>query len=124
MRSKHSINLALRFFLELAGIFIFGFWGHAWAEDGMRIPLAILFPLLFAVLWGVFAVRGDPSRSGKTVVQTPGLIRLLLELGLFGTAAWMLLDLDYSLLALIFGLSVVLHYFISFDRVAWLLNQK
>ena len=74
--------------------------------------LAILFPLLFAVLWGVFAVRGDPSRSGKTVVQTPGIIRLLLELGLFGAAAWMMLDLDHSLTALIFGSAVVIHYFI------------
>jgi hypothetical protein len=124
MKSKHPINLVLRFFLELAALIVFGFWGHSLTEGGMRIPLAILFPVLFAVIWGVFAVKGDPSRSGKTVVQTPGIIRLMLELALFGAAAWMMLDLDYTLIALIFGSAVVIHYFISFDRIAWLLKQK
>ena len=124
MKSTHPINLALRFLLELAAIFAFGYWGHSLGFDGMQILLAILFPLLFAVLWGVFAVRGDPSRSGKTVVHTPGIVRLLLELILFGAAAWMMLDLDYSLIALIFGSAVVIHYFLSFDRIAWLLKQK
>ena len=124
MKSTHPINLALRFLLELAAIFAFGYWGHSLGFDGMQILLAILFPLLFAVLWGVFAVRGDPSRSGKTVVHTPGIVRLLLELILFGAAAWMMLDLDYSLIALIFGSAVVIHYVLSFDRIAWLLKQK
>ena len=124
MNSKNPINLSLRFLLELAAIIVFGYWGYSLAGDGTRILLAILFPLLFAVLWGVFAVRGDPSRSGKTVVHTPGIIRLLLELGLFGAAAWMMLDLDHSLIALIFGSVVIIHYFISFDRVSWLLKQK
>ena len=124
MNSKNPINLSLRFLLELAAIIVFGYWGHSLGGDGTRILLAILFPLLFAVLWGVFAVKGDPSRSGKTVVQTPGIIRLLLELGLFGAAAWMMLDLDHSLISLIFGSAVVIHYFISFDRISWLLKQK
>ena len=124
MSSKNPINLGFRFLLELAAIIVFGYWGHSLAGDGTGILLAILFPLLFAVLWGVFAVKGDPSRSGKTVVQTPGIIRLLLELGLFGAAAWMMLDLDYSTVALIFGSAVVIHYFISFDRISWLLKQK
>lgn len=124
MRSTHPINLSLRFLLELAAILTFGYWGYALNENGPKILLAILFPFLFAVLWGVFAVRGDPSRSGKTVVQTPGILRLLLELGLFGTAAWMMLDLDYTTVALIFGLAVIIHYFLSFERIAWLLKQK
>ena len=124
MKSEHPINLVFRFLLELAAIFVFGFWGHSQSGGGTGVLLAALLPLLFAVLWGVFAVKGDPSRSGKTVVQTPGILRLLLELGLFGLAAWMLLDLDHSLIALIFGSAVVIHYFISFDRVAWLLKQK
>ena len=124
MSSKNPINLILRFLLELVAIIVFGYWGYSLAGDGIRILLAILFPLLFAVLWGVFAVRGDPSRSGKTVVHTPGIIRLLLELGLFGAAAWMMLDLDYTTIALIFGLAVVIHYFISFDRISWMLKQK
>jgi len=122
--SKHPLNSAVRFLLELAGIAAFGIWAYNQSETGLRILLAILLPIGFALLWGVFAVRGDPSRSGKTVIHTPGIVRLLLELGLFGAAAWMLLDLDYSTIALIFGSTVVVHYFISFDRISWLLKQK
>ena len=99
--SKHPVNLALRFFLELSALIACGLWGFGLFESPLRILAAILLPVLFAVLWGVFAVRDDPSRSGKTVMATPGVIRLILELALFGTAAWMLLDLSYSRLALI-----------------------
>ena len=120
----HPVNSIVRFILELIAIVAFGIWGYHQSETGIRILLAILLPLGFALLWGVFAVKDDPSRSGKTVVQTPGIIRLLLELSLFGAAAWMMLDLNYSLVALIFGLTVVIHYFTSFDRLAWLLKQK
>jgi len=122
--SKHPLNSAVRLLLELTAIVSFGFWGYHQSDSGFGILLTIMLPLGFAVLWGIFAVKGDPSRSGKTVVQTPGIIRLLLELGLFGAAAWMMLDLDYSLIAFIFGLTVIIHYFVSFDRIAWLLKQK
>ncbi len=122
--AKHPVNSAVRFLLELIAIAAFGIWGYHQSDTSLKILLAILLPLGFAMLWGVFAVKDDPSRSGKTVVQTPGILRLLLELGLFGAAAWMMLDLNYSLVALIFGLSVVIHYFVSFDRIAWLLKQK
>ncbi len=122
--SKHPLNSAVRLLLELAALVSFGIWGYHQSDTSLRILLAILLPLGFAVLWGVFAVKDDPSRSGKTVVQIPGILRLLLELGLFGAAAWMLLDLDYSQIALIFGLTVVIHYIFSFDRIAWLLKQK
>ena len=94
--SKHPINSAVRFILELASMAVFAWWGYHLFETGLRILTAILLPIGFAIVWGVFAVRDDPSRSGKTVVQTPGIIRLILELALFGTAAWMLLDLGYS----------------------------
>ena len=124
MVSKNPLNGALRFLLELGGITSFAVWGYNQSESSARILLAILLPLGFAVLWGVFAVRNDPSRSGKTVVQTPGPIRLLLELGLFTGTTLMLLDLEYTLLGWIFGAVVLLHYIISYDRVAWLVKQK
>lgn len=122
--SKHPINLAIRFALEVVAIVSYGIWGYGLTDAWPRILLAVLLPLMFAVLWGVFAVPNDPSRSGKTVIQTPGPIRLILELVLFGSAAWMMLDLDHFLIALIFGLTVTIHYIISYDRIAWLLKQK
>jgi len=103
---------------------VFAWWGYQLSETGLRILPAILLPLGFALIWGIFAVRNDPSRSGKTVVRTPGIIRLIIELALFGTAAWMLLDLGYSKWAIIFGSVLLLHYIFSYDRIAWLLKQK
>jgi len=124
MKSIRPLNLALRFFLELAALASFGIWGYHQSETGLRIVMAVLLPAGFAVLWGVFAVKGDPSRSGKTIVQTPGVVRLLLELALFGAATWMMQDLDYPRMGLMFGIVIVLHYVLSFDRIAWLLKQK
>lgn len=124
MVSKNPINGAVRFLLELGAIIAYAIWGYRQAESSLRILLAIGLPLFFAALWGIFAVKDDPSRSGKTVVQTPGTIRLLLELGLFILAVLMLLDLGYSMLGWIFGGIVLLHYLISYNRIAWLLKQK
>lgn len=122
--SRNPLNLALRFLLEISAIGAFGIWGHSLSEGGARFLLAVLFPLLFALLWGVFAVRNDPSRSGKTVVQTTGPARLTLELVLFALAAWMLFSLGHSLPAWIFSGLVLVHYISSYDRIAWLLKQK
>lgn len=122
--SIQPINHAIRFLLELAAIFTFGYWGFHQTESGARILLAIGLPLLFALLWGVFAVRNDPSRSGKTVVQTPGLIRLILELGLFTAATWMLLDLEWTITAYIFAGIVIIHYVLSYKRIRWMLKQN
>jgi len=122
--STHPINSTIRFLLELAALVTFSFWGYQQSETATRVLLAILLPLGFALLWGIFAVRDDPSRSGKTVVQTPGIIRLLLELVLFGLAAWMLLDLDYYGIAIIFGATAAIHYIVSYDRIVWLLKQN
>ncbi len=122
--ANHPLNLALRFLLELAAIFTMGVWGFHISDETPGILFAILLPLGFAILWGVFAVPNDPSRSGKTVIATPGIIRLLLELSLFATATWMMRDLGYSQIWWIFGIVVLIHYVISHERVSWLLKQK
>lgn len=120
----NPINGALRFLLELTAIFCFGLWGYHRSDSGLRFLFALLLPIVFALLWGIFAVRDDPSRSGKTVVSTSGWIRLLLELGLFSAATLMLLDLKYTIAGEIFGALVLFHYAISHRRIAWLLKQK
>ncbi len=122
--SNHPVNLFLRLLLEVTGMVVCGVFGYTMQDEWWKIPMAILLPLLFAVLWGVFAVRDDPSRSGKTVVQTPGWIRLILELGLFSTATWMLTGLAMFTLAWVFAAIVAIHYIISYDRILWLLKQK
>lgn len=122
--TKKPLNLALRFLLEVAAIVIMGLWGYHISGNVPGILFAILLPLGFALLWGIFAVPNDPSRSGKTVVPTPGIIRLILELFLFAAAAWMIRDLGYRPAWWIFGGITLIHYIISYDRVLWLLKQK
>ena len=122
--STHPINSAIRFLLELTALFTFGYWGYHLSDSWTKVLLAVVLPLLFATLWGVFAVSNDPSRSGKTVVPTPGIIRLIIELGLFGAATWMLFDLNLIRSALILGGTAFLHYIFSYDRVLWLLIRK
>ncbi len=116
----HPINLAARFFLELAALGAMGYWGWAIGSGPWRFVLAIGAPLIGAVLWGTFAVPDDPSRSGRAPVAVPGLVRLALEWAIFGFATWALYRAGQPRLSLIFGLLVVIHYVLSYDRMAWL----
>ena len=120
---SNPINLAFRFFLEAAGLVALGWWGWNQAEGMLRGVLAIGAPLLAAALWGTFAVPGDPSRSGEAKVSVPGAVRLLLELAFFGAATWSLFVLEATTLGWIFGIMVLVHYILSYDRVAWLIRQ-
>ena len=121
--STHPLNLALRFLLELAVVIGAGIW--AWnTYDGLsQFLFSFGLPILLAVLWSTFAVRDDPSRSGKTVVNTPGPVRLILEIAFFAFGAWILWDLGKPVLAIILAAIVVFHYAISIDRIRWLLKQ-
>lgn len=120
---KHPLNLALRFILETAALAVFAIWGWNLYADWRRVLPAVFLPLFFAVLWGVFAVKSDPSRSGKTVVPTRGAIRLFLELAFFGLATLALFNLEWKTLAAVFAIVVVFHYVISYDRIFWLLKR-
>jgi hypothetical protein len=121
--SQNPVNLAVRFMLELAALAALAYWGWVQHTGILRFLLALGLPLLAATLWAVFAVPGDRSRSGGAPVPVPGIVRLLLELLLFGAAAWCLYDADRVILANIFGLIVLIHYVISYDRIIWLLRN-
>ncbi|MEP7310287.1 MAG: YrdB family protein [Acidobacteriota bacterium] len=119
----HPVNLAFRFLLELSALAFMGLWGWRQRDDGVRIVIALAIPSLAASLWGVFAVPSDPTRSGSAPVPVPGTIRLALECGFFAYATWALADLGFTRLAAIFGTCAVLHYLLSYDRIAWLVRQ-
>lgn len=119
----HPLNLAFRFLLELSALAALASFG--WARfDGVARWLTVFgFPVVFMVLWGVFAVPEDPSRSGNAPVPVAGSIRLGLELALFGVAALALHFADHSRLAVALAASVIVHYAVSWDRIAWLLGR-
>lgn len=121
---SHPLNLALRFLLEIAALVAIGYWGFSQHAGIWRFVVGLGGPLVAAVLWGIFAVPDDPSRSGRAPVPVPGILRLLLELAVIGFGAWALFDADSPVLALILAGLTVFHYALSYDRVNWLLRQK
>ena len=120
---SHPINLAVRFILEIAGLVALGRWGWNQGEGILRYALALGIPILAAVLWGTFAVPDDPSRSGKAPVPVPGSVRLMLELAFFAAATWSLFMAGPSTWAWIFGIAVLIHYAVSYDRILWLIGR-
>lgn len=85
---------------------------------------AILLPTIYAELWGTFAVPGDPSRSGRALFPIPGWVRLALEIFIFGSAVWFLIDLRYPMAGTIMGIVTISHYLASFNRISWLLKNN
>lgn len=120
---SNPINLAVRFLLELSALAALGAWG--WRQGGgwLRFLLALGIPLAASVIWGTFAVPGDPSRSGSAPVPVPGILRLAIELAFFAFAAWALRDLGQERLSWVMGIVVVLHYLASYDRILWLMTK-
>lgn len=121
--SLHPLNLALRFLLEIVALVIIGIWGWHLKNGIWQYLLALGIPLLMALIWGIFAVKDDPSRSGKTIIQTPGIVRLIIELSFFAFACWALSNLQFTKLSIIFCLFILFHYITSTKRIIWLLKQ-
>jgi hypothetical protein len=119
--ANNPINLALRFFLELAGLFALGYWGWTVHSGALRWLLAVGTPLAAATLWGTFRVPDDP---GKAPVAVPGWVRLLLEAAYFTASVAAFYAAGKPAWGLVFAVVVVFHYAISYDRVIRLLNYK
>lgn len=119
--SKNPINLALHFFLELAALAALVYWGWTTHDGLWRVVWSVGLVVGASFLWGTFRVPDDP---GKAPVAVPGIVRLLLEILFFGAAVVLLIDVDRSQAALIFGVVVVLDYLLAYDRVLWLLTGR
>ena len=121
--AQHPINLAVLFFLEVLALVFFAHWGWNTFDSPLNAIIAVGLPVLAATAWGVFAVPGDPSRSGKMVAKTPGVARLVLE-AVFFIAAVIMSNFSLSIvMATVFALAVIVHYAASIDRIRWLLKQ-
>jgi hypothetical protein len=120
---SHPFNLAIRFLLEIAALICIGIWGWNQNDSWIRYILTPGLPALIGAIWGIFAVPGDPSRSGKAPVPVSGIVRLFIELSIFVLAAWALYDMNYQRLAWIIGILVSIHYLVSYDRLVWLFKH-
>lgn len=116
----HSLNLGLRFLLEIAALISFGFWGWQKGENWARFVLAPGIPIIAAAVWAIFRVPNDP---GPAPVAIPGALRLLLELAFFALAVWALHDLKFTVQAWVLGALICLHYVLSYERVLWMVKR-
>ena len=123
LMEMNQINLAVRFVLEVVALISVGIWGWKFNEEWTHYALALGIPIVLAVVWGTFNVPDDPSRSGSAPVIVSGVIRLVIELGIFSIAAWALYNIGYTKFSLILVLAVVVHYLVSYERVMWLLAR-
>ena len=119
--ANNPINLAVRFFLELAALYAYGYWGWTQHTGFARYALAFGLPLVAATLWGGFRV---PADHGKGLVAVPGWVRLILEAIFFGGAVWAFTAAGRPNWALVFAIIIVIHYAISYDRILLLLKNK
>jgi len=72
-----SLNLSLRFLLELFALAAIGYWGFITGKGIiMKSVLGIGLPLVLAVVWGIF---GSP----KALIKLPTSLHLLIEVVIF-----------------------------------------
>jgi hypothetical protein len=119
--NKNPVNLALRFLLEIVMLIVIGYWGWHLNPAWLRYIAAPGFPTIAAALWGIFRIQNDPKPAP---VEIPGVVRLLLEWGLFGFAVWALHDSGFVQLSLAMAIIVILHYLVSYDRTWVMLRNK
>ncbi|SEW52631.1 YrdB family protein [Chitinophaga arvensicola] len=119
--NTHPLNLTIRFLLEIIMLIILGCWGWQLGQHWLSYVLAIVFPLAAAALWGIFRIENDPKPAP---VAIPGVVRLLLEWWLFGLAVWGLRALGHPLLSNWLAAIVLIHYAVSWDRTAVMLQNK
>lgn len=119
--NTHPVNLTVRFLLEILMLVILGYRGWHLGEGWLSYALAVAFPLMAAVLWGVFRIPNDPKPAP---VAIPGVARLLLEFFLFGAAVWSLVSMGYLYQGIALAVVVVIHYIVSWDRTGVMLQNK
>ena len=117
-----GLNGFIRFGLEITALIATGSYFWHKVEGLWGNSLAFGIPLLMVVLWGVFNVPNDPSRSGKAPVVVPGFVRLLIEILVLGTGCYFLF-LQHTSYAWVYLSLMLFHYAVSYPRIVWLLKQ-
>lgn len=118
--SRQPVNLLLRFILELAILWSLGYWAWYRHSGWSRYALVTLLPLLAIFAWGAFRT---PADHGKGLFAVKGIVRLAIEIILFGFAGWCLWDAGEPTWSKVFSFVSLAHYLLSYDRVKLLLKN-
>lgn len=103
-----SINLASAFFLEIAMILAFGYFGFHYPQNILlKYVLMIALPLVAIILWGYFAAPKSKHR-----LQQP--YRVLFALAIFGASVFLLNMTGKTMLAAVFAIMVIINQLLAF----------
>ncbi len=118
------VMLATRFLLELIGFGAIGWAG--WQVGGGLVggALAAVFVVAAGAAWGALTVPGDPARNPEPVIVVPGWARLLVELAIFGLAAWALWVFVSRAASETYLTALGIVTLVGWDRIWWLLKQR
>ena len=115
--SRPGVELVYRFALELALLAGLGYWGwHIAGSTPARMVMAALLPAVAAIFWGLFV-------SPRARVAVPGALQLIVEVALFGLAAYGIWTSGSRAAAETLLTAVGLHYVLSWERIVWLLRH-
>jgi hypothetical protein len=108
MEMIKTINLAVAFFLEMAMLVAFAYFGFHFPENTvMKFLLVITLPVIAVLLWGYFAAPKSKHR-----LQQPS--RVLFSLTMFGAAIFLLNMTGKSMLAAVFAIMVIINQLLQF----------
>lgn len=123
--SQPVVMLAVRFVLELIA---FGSIGVAvWTLGDGGIfggVLAAIAVVTAAAAWGTLAVPDDPTRNPKAAIAVPGWLRLVIELSIFGLAAWSLWVYVSRAASETFLTAIGIMMLVGWDRIWWMLRRR
>ena len=98
-----SLNLAVRFLLELGALAALAYWGfHSGSGTGAKVALAIGAPLCMAVVWGLIA-------APRAAITLAAPIRFVVGLAILCLAALALAAAGQRALAVAFAAIIVLN---------------
>ncbi len=118
-----ALQAALRFLIEIAALVCWGWIGWEIAPGGWRWAAAIVLPLIGAIVWATFRAPGDHSAGGGAPVAVPGIVRLLIELGVLGGAAVTVALVGHPIVGLVLGAAIVVHHAATVPRLRWLVTS-
>ena len=117
---QHHSKYYFRFALEVIAVVFVGMWGSTFISGWPSFYMGVFCSFLFMLIWGLFNVPGDPSRSGKAPIAIPGKLRLILELLLFIWATVALENVAGMSFGIVYFVAVVAHNIHIKERTVWI----
>jgi len=120
---QNQSKYLFRFALEILALVFIGWWASTWSLGWLGVFYSFAAVAGTMLVWGIFNVPGDESRSGKAPIVISGKTRLTIEAFVFFFATISIYKVLNVAFAGLFLASVIAHYIHTKARVLWLLKQ-